>query len=273
MKRISLVMIVAFAAVGWVQAAMQDLTGTNTVGFVSVVSPANANTIITVPFEACFPSGATGNLADLVATNGLTANANAALADQLVVLTTYGPDLVYYYYYHQPGAGWTGIETQQIMPDGTTKRTLTPPAATDFQIARGLGFWLKRVAGATSSVYLQGQVSSAKQATAISPGLNLIGCAALSSFTLNASGIDWTGAHGSNGISSVTDKILVNNGDGTLSTYFYYVKAGGNAELMNKWVESTPTGPVLPNKTILAGQGFWYYRRGPGSFTLYPNGQ
>lgn len=277
MKKVVL-MVTALSAMGLARAAMLPVTGTNTVGYVSVAAPAGANSIVTVPFEACLGAGAAGMLADLVATNGLTAHASdAASADQLVVLTTNGTSQVYYYYYWlKTGDGWQEITTEQIMPDGS-KATLTPPEATNFPVARGLGFWIKRVAGATSSLYVKGQVSSEKQSTLIQSGLNLVGIASVEAITLNGSGIDWSGANGANGISSTTDKILVCNGDGTFTTYYYYVKRAGASsyydQFTNKWVESTSTGPVLPSRTIPAGQGFWYHRRGAGSFEFHPDGQ
>lgn len=269
--------LAALFAVGLAQAAMLPVTGTNAVGFVAVTAPAGANSIVTVPFEACLGAGEAGMLADLVATNGLTAHASdAASADQLVVLTTNGVDLVYYYYWHKTNEGWKEITSEQIMPDGS-KATLTPPAATNFPVARGLGFWIKRVAGSGSVLYVKGQVSSAKQATAVSPGLNLVGVGRAEAFTLNGSGIDWTGAAGTNGISSTTDRILVCNGDGTFTAYYYFVKRQGSAsyydQFDNKWVESTSTGPALSSRMIPAGQGFWYHRRGAGSFTFRPDGQ
>ena len=276
MKKVVL-MVTALSAMGLARAAMLPVTGTNTVGYVSVAAPAGASSIITVPFEACLGDGSAGMLADLVATNGLTAHASdAASADQLVVLTTNGTSLVYYYYWLKTGDGWQEITTEQIMPDGS-KATLTPPEATNFPVARGLGFWIKRVAGATSSLYVKGQVSSEKQSTLIQSGLNLVGIASVEAITLNGSGIDWSGANGANGISSTTDKILVCNGDGTFTTYYYYVKRAGASsyydQFTNKWVESTSTGPALPSRTIPAGQGFWYHRRGAGSFEFHPDGQ
>lgn len=276
MKKVVL-MVAALSAMGVARAAMVSVEGTNTVGFVKMTVPAGSNTIVTVPFEACLGTGSAGMLADMVATNGLTSDAaNAASADQLVVLTTNGASLVYYYYWLKTGDGWTEITTEQIMPDGGTA-TLTPPAATNFPVARGLGFWIKRVAGSGSDLYLKGQVSSAKQSTLVNPGLNLVGYGSVETFSLNGSGIDWTGASGTNGISATTDRILVCNGDGTFTAYYYFVKREGSSsyydQFANKWVESTSTGPALATNSIPAGQGFWYHRRSSGSFTFRPDGQ
>ena len=272
-----LMLTVAFAAAGMVRAAIQPIPGENVVGLAPVAAPAGANTIITVPFEACLEgSGTDGMLSDLVATHGLTSVASvddAASADQLVVLTTLGADQVYYYYWLQTGAGWTRITTEQIMPDGTT-RTLTPPEANAFALERGLGFWIKRAPGTGSTVYVKGQVSSDQQATPVSAGLNLIGYATVASFTLNDPGINWAGAFGgTDGRTSTSDKILVVNADGSFTEYFYFVKPSGAewnayAALDNKWITQDFT---LATEPLAAGQGFWYHRRGPGSFTFMPD--
>lgn len=269
MKKI-LMLTMALAAAGWLRAEIPPVDGGNVVGFAEITAPGAVNTIITVPFEACMSAGSPGVLADLVATNGLTAAGSAAAADQLVVLTTSGGAQVYYYYWLQTAVGWTRITTTQLMPDGS-EQAITPPEASAFSISRGLGFWIKRVASANPTLYVKGQVSGAKQATEISPGLNLVGYGTVQAFTLNA-GIDWNGVSGANGICSTTDRILVGNGDGTYTTYYYYVKLG--SLITGKWVLSTPTGPVVPEETpIPAGRGFWYHRRGQGSFTFCPNGK
>ena len=274
MKKV-LMISAALAATGLVRAAIQPIEGTNVVGFAAVTAPGSKNTIITVPFEACMGDGA-GMLADLVATNGLTAHADdPALADQLVVLTSFsGSTPVYCYYYLKAGTGWTAITTSIVVPDGTSQN-LTPPAADAFAVSRGLGFWIKRVASANPTVYVKGQVATAGQVTEISSGLNLIGYGDVQPLALNA--VDWSGAYGFGGISATTDRILVGKGDGTYTTYYYYVKKVGGStyydQFTNMWVESTSTGPALPSSSIPAGQGFWYHRRGTGGFTFRPAGQ
>lgn len=269
MNKFSL-MVAALAAIGLARAEIQPITGTNTVGFVSVAAPGNANSIITVPFEACLGNGSEGMLADLVSTNGLTPDASSeAAADQLVVLTTNATaQLVYYYYWYKTGHGWTAIDIEKLLSNGSTQ-VVTPPAATNFPIARGLGFWLKRVAGAGAGVYLKGQVTLAKQSTLINQGLNLIGYSAAEAFLLNSK--SWTGASaGANGDPSKMDKIFVNNGNGTLSEYMYFVKAGH--PLNNKWVMSTGAGPVEAGVMIPAGAGFWFQRRAGSTFYFQPDG-
>jgi len=276
MKKV-LIITAAFAVAVLARAAIQPIEGTNVVGFTDIAAPSGANTIITVPFEACMSNGGAGMLSDMVATYSLTANADAALADQLIVLTTNGAEQVYYYYYNHPATGWTAINTEVIVTNGQS-RVITPPAANAFEIARGLGFWIKRVASADSTVYVQGQVTSSKQATLIATGLNLVGYGSLQSFDINA--IAWTGAFGTNNLSSLySDRIMVGKGDGTYTTYYYFVKRAGAPsssyydQFTNKWVLSTASGPALPSRNVPAGQGFWYHRRGPGPFTFRPDGE
>lgn len=258
------------AAAGLVHAAMDPVEGTNVVGFVEIPAAAAKNTIVAVPFEACMQAGVVSKLSDLVATYGLTHASDPGSADQLVVLTTDATGPIYYYYYNQTGVGWTPITTEQLMPDGT-KKELTPPAASTFDIARGQGFWIKRTAGAGSSVYVKGQVSTAKQSTTIGEGLNLISYAGLTAFDLND--LDWAGAVGANGISATTDRILVSKGDGTYYTTYHYYTGGSKTQFNGKWVTTTG-GIALPAADIPAGQGFWYYRRsGNGTFTFKPDGE
>ncbi len=268
------VIFAACAAVGLAQAAMPPIEGSNTVGFKAIAAPGEANTIITVPFEACLGEGAAGMLAALVATNGLTSTAaNPASADQLVVLTTNGVDQVYYYYWYQTGQGWTAVTTEKLMPDGSSQ-AVTPPAATAFEVSRGLGFWIKRAPSATATLYVKGQVSEAKQATTITSGLNLVGYGTVTPFTLNGSGIDWTGAYGGTGNTATSDKILVVAADGSFTEYFYFVKPigwpVGYDALDHKWITKSY---ALASGTIPAGRGFWYIRRGSGDFTFKPDGE
>ena len=273
MKKASFIFAtLAACASSW--ADIPPIEGSNTVGFAAIAVPGGANTIVTVPFEACLGSGASGMLSDLVATNGLASSASdPAAADQLVVLTTNGAEQVYYYYWLQTGAGWTAITTEKLMPDGSSQ-SVTPAAASAFPVARGLGFWVKRLNAASTTLYVKGQVSAVKQSTAIQTGLNLVGYGTVQAFTLNGSGIDWTGAYGGTGNTSTSDKILVMNGDGSFSEYFFFTKPVGWSEsydaLNGKWITKNYT---LATATIPAGQGFWYLRRGAGTFTFKPDGE
>lgn len=275
MKKI-LMFVTALAATGFVRAAIQPIEGTNVVGFAAVTASGGENTIITIPFEACLGGGDAGMLSDLVATNGLTASSDAGSADQLVVLTTEGATQVYYYYYFKPVDGWTPITSAMLMPDGSSQ-AIEPPAADSFAISRGLGFWIKRVASASSTLYMKGQVSDAKQATQIEEGLNLIGYGAVTDFALNSAGISWTGANGGTGNTSTSDKIIVANGDGSFTEYYYFIKPAEWGpeynDLDHKWITKSYT--VVPVTTMIeAGQGFWYLRRaGQGSFTFRPDGE
>lgn len=276
MKNVLLITAVLAAAV-WAHADIQPIIGTNVVGYTTPAT-LSTNTLLTVPFEACMGNGSGCMLADLVATNGLISHASDPVqADQLVVLTTNNNAFtyLYYYYYYKTGTGWTGITTTKLMPDGLSTN-VTPPVATAFPIKRGLAFWLKRPLGSsTTSVYLKGQVSPEKQATAVSYGLNLVGYGAVTNFALN--GVNWTGAYGGNGNTAKSDKILVCNGNGTFNEYFYFVKpsAWSNSvydvytPLSHKWITKDYG---VADVTIHAGEGFWYLRRGAVTFTFRPDG-
>ena len=267
MKKILMITAV-MAVTGLVWAAMPSLDGTNIVGFTAVNAPASANTIITVPFEACMGSGP-GMLADLVATNGLTAASAVESADQLIVLTTNGADQVYYYYWLKAGDGWTGLKSVKVI-DGTTV-VVTPTVASSFPVARGLGFWIKRVASGNSTLYVKGQVSSAKQATPIGKGLNLIGYSTVDeTFDLNT--LNWAGVVSGGFKMSTGDRIAVRKAGGGYNYYHYFSVAepGQYEAFNNKWVKSTPTGFELP-VALKAGEGFWYDCKTVGGFTFRPN--
>ena len=274
MKKIAMFTAVLVTA-GFVRAQIPPIEGTNVVGFIPVTAAAGVNSIITVPFEACMGAGA-GKLADMVSTNGLTSHASDPDgADQLVVLTLDGEDQVYYYYWFKTGDGWTPVTTAKLMPDGN-EVAKNPPAASAFEVSRGLGFWIKRKASENTTVYLKGQVTEAAQSTAIAPGLNLVGYGTVGTFELNGSGVNWTGAYGDDvtGNTANSDKILVSNGSGGYTEYFFFKKPAGWPEaydaLDGKWITKSYG---LANVTIAAGKGFWYVRRGTSSFNFQPDGE
>ena len=119
---------------------------------------------------------------------------------------------------------------------------------------------------------IKGQVSSMLQATEIKPGLNLIGYAIPAAITLNDSGINWTGAFSTNGLTQTSDKILVIGTDGSFTQYFYFTKPAsfGSAydSLNGKWITEDY---AVADVTIPAGHGFWYDRRTNTVFTFQPN--
>ncbi|MDA3926680.1 MAG: hypothetical protein PF904_18495 [Kiritimatiellae bacterium] len=270
MKKI-LILTLALFVVGIANAAIQPLEGTNVVGFSAVVADLGDNQIITVPYVACLNSDNAIFLADLVSTNGLKADASdPALADQLIVMTyNSGLDkLVYYYYWLNNGAGWTAIETT-LVEDGSTT-VITPPAASAFEVARGLGFWLKRANGSTADVYVKGELSDANPSTGIVDGLNLVGYGSAGS--MNLTNVIWTGADGGNGLTTTSDKIIVVEDDGSLSYYYYFTNPdwpGAYIDLDGMWITEAYE---VADVTIPAGQGFWYLRRNGGNFNFEPDG-
>lgn len=275
------ILTAALATAGLVQ-AIDPINGNN-VAFVEVSVPGTDATpktqILSVPFEKCLNSGTAVKLADLVSTFNLVdkADADKASADQLVVLTTTMINSVetpiYYYYYLKTitgGKEWTAIKTTLL--DGTQKTEITPPAATDFDIARGKGFWLKRPASASAtSLFLKGQIASSSVSVTIKSGLNLISLGSLTSISLNSSSIGWGTGSGNNvrnpgnGITGM-DKLLVvkTDGSGDFDEYVFDAADGG------KWLDQSgdPT-----SATVVPGQGLWYLRRGDDNLTFTPVAQ
>lgn len=276
MKKILSVSI-AVAVAGALYAQMAVVEGANEVGFSALTGSGGENCIITVPFVACQGGDGDIKLADLVSTNGLVGvsePAQAASADQLIVMVD-ADGLKYYYYYLDSEDGWTGITTSVKHPDGS-ESSVTPTAAADLSIARGKGFWLKRASGSDGSIYVKGEVSASNPSTTIVNGLNLVGYGTADAFELNreTAPFNYSGVDGGNGNTVNSDRITVVGGDGTLSSYYYFTKPAGAqwdgyADLDGKWITEKYE---VANVTVPAGQGFWYLRRDGGQFSFQPDG-
>ena len=238
--------------------------------------------IITVPYVKCMDGDNDIMLADLVSTNGLLSNTSAADADQLIVLTTNDVGtLRYCYYWLQSGAGWIGIDSNVKHPDGSTSQ-FTPPVASEFSVARGKGFWLKRASGSTADVYVKGEVSISNPSTKIVNGLNLVGYGTAEAFELNrtSSPFNFTGVDGGDGNTANSDEIIVVGSDGSLSYYYYFdcpttsnwtslPNYDDYEALDGKWITE---GYAVADVIIPAGKGFWYRRLDGGEFDFEPDG-
>lgn len=264
----SLIITVAVLAVGMLYAAITETIVGKDAGVVQVTIPENAGStpkvqILSVPFAQYYDGGATIYLSDLVSTYGLEGNDTATSADQLIVLTTGTVNSVpntpvYYYYWLKNDKTWGVLKTTVL--SGTTVETITPPAAAELQLTRGMGIWLRRPNTASgTSLYLKGQVvTSGSSAVPIKTGLNLIslGTLATDGVVVNDSSITWTAPEGGDGISGMDKLLVVNpNGDGTFVQYVYDKDS-------SKWLDkdgNQPTAKILP------GQGLWYVRRGDNS--------
>lgn len=265
-----LILTTVLLAVGLANAAIDPIIGPSN-GLVLVTIPignsAVTNQILSVPFEQCLGSGAPVMLSDLVSTLGLVAsNAdNKAKADQLVVLTTNSAGtLVYCYYYLTNNTmTWTAINST-LIGGGTPSPSFTPPDATNFPIARGKGFWLRRPVSATGgSLYLKGQVATANSTVTIKPGLNLIslGVVASTGLSVNDSSIGW-------GTGTGSDKRFA--GDGIATMDKLYVVSGSDFDQYDYvagvgwWNQDDKPGTILP------GQGLWYLRKDSTDLTFTP---
>jgi len=266
MKKL-LLLSVALAAAGLIRAAITPVDSTNNAGFISVSVPGNSLSnvlnIISVPFEQCLGNGSAGMLSDLLSTNGLIAHAtDPASSDQLVVLTTNtSGQAIYYYYWFKSNVGWATNNTTIL---SGTVTNITSPDATNFPLARGLGFWIKRPIGAVATnVVMKGQIPSASQPLTIKSGLTLLGMGALGATNLNAASAWGTRCAGS-GLSGMDKLIVVKNDGAGAMTYYYY-----HATPTPGWYTHYPEtpGPTLTNVTIEPGYGFWYFTTNATTFT------
>jgi hypothetical protein len=270
MKKLLMLTAVLAAAVA-VRAEVTPIDGENGVGFVDVSVPtaAGAIKVASIPFEACLGSGVSGVLSDLVSTNGMKSHgSDPGQADQLVVLTTNAAgQAVYYYYWHKTGFGWETNNTIRLGSGGPgTEQVERPEAASAFQMARGLGFWLKRASGASGDkLYVKGQIATNSVPVMLVGGTNftLIGLGALTETNLNqVAASTWANRY-YGGVGNM-DKLLVvtNNANGSYIQYIYLSSAG-------KWVDVDRVDGE-PQVAIQPGEGFWYLRRATSDLEFKP---
>jgi hypothetical protein len=262
MKKLLILTAVIAAAVA--VRATTVIQGENGVGFIEVTIPeGEAQKILSVPFEACLVGGA-GMLSDVISTNGMKSAENPADADQIVVLTTNASGLaVYYYYWHKTGTGW---ETNLTVRLGGGPTNVTPVVASNYPIARGLGFWLKRPSGATgTNLYMKGQIATNSVPIMLDGGTNftLIGLGALTTTNLNqVAATNWGARYDGGGAGNMDKLLVVTNANGSYIQYIYKASS-------NKWVDVNQ-GDGEPQVAIQPGEGFWYQRRGASDLEFTP---
>jgi hypothetical protein len=264
MKKLLILTAVIAAAVA-VRAEVTPIDGENGVGFIQVTIPEGASQkILSVPFEACLGGGA-GMLSDVISTNGMTSSVNnPADADQIVVLTTNAVGLpVYFYYWHKTGTGW---ETNHTVRLGGAETNVIPVVASNYPVARGLGFWLKRPASqAATTLYMKGQIPTNSAAVDL-PGNNtftLIGYGALEPVDINTNAVIWTSRYDGGVLGQDQVRIVTNvaTASAPLEEYTFW------GDLDNLWLTTAGTTNAV---IINPGDGFWYLRRGAGSATFKP---
>jgi hypothetical protein len=260
MKKLLILTAVIAAAVA-VRAEVTPIDGENGVGFIQVTIPEGASQkILSVPFEACLVGGA-GMLSDVISTNGMKADSNPADADQIVVLTTNASGLaVYYYYWNKTGTGW---ETNHTVRLGGGDTNVIPVVASNYPVARGLGFWLKRPAGATgTNLYIKGQIPTSSVPVTVMGGTNLtlIGLGAFAVTNLNdVAAANW-GERYTGGPGKMDKLLVVTNANGSYVQYLY---------MSSKWID-VDQGNGEPQIAIQPGEGFWYLRRGANDLEFKP---
>jgi hypothetical protein len=262
MKKLLILTAVIAAAVA--VRATTVIQGSNGVGFIEVTIPVGpSQKILSVPFEACLVGGA-GMLSDVISTNGMkSAASNPADADQIVVLTTNAVGSpAYYYYWHKTGTGW---ETNHTVRLGGGETSNIPVVASNYPVARGLGFWLKRPSGATgTTLYMKGQIPTSSVPVTVIGGTNftLIGLGALGPVDINTNAVTWTGRYDGGVWGQDQVRIVTNfaTASAPLEEYTFWTPD-------NLWLTTAGTTNAV---TINPGDGFWYLRRGGEDATFTP---
>jgi hypothetical protein len=187
---------------------------------------------------------------------GLVAGPNPSKADNILLFIPETQQTLTLFYYSNPAftsfQGWVRADT--FTPDAN--EVVYPEQ----------GVMVQRVAASDAHLYLCGPIKTDATVVAVQPGYNLLGTLkSLSSVTLSNldlyTGDSTTGMVG--GLNpSLGDNLLVVEPDGSVSTYFYYYKAGG----YQGWVDAngfTLSGGVA----VPPGSAFFINRQAPGAFT------
>lgn len=255
-------LILSLIAAGTVVQAQLGIQGDNVVGFTDTALSAT-HTALAVPFVSC--TNTTIPITELVATDNLTGNATAASADQLIVFDSAATN--YYYYYLNGSKVWTAMNTIKAGVPGSVV-VETAPAPETLTLSKGFSFWLKKQA-ATTNVFLQGQVDASAQSTTIGAGFNLVGSSYPASLNLNATTMTWSSITGIG-----LDEVFVAGADGVYSKLVWKTDAWKKAYVTTNWNEvlqdfvATTTWSNAP--AIPEGAGFWYNRKGSGTFNFNP---
>ncbi len=253
--------------------------------------------MIGIPFTGVGAEGI--SVQDLVATNGLTAAASVANADQLwyydpneaggyVQLYLYDSTLTSSAAMQRKGK-WLTAAKPKDTSWGTAGNTVSTKMLTP-----GMGLWLvRKTFDQPLTLTMSGQVVVSNEGTKDIPireGYNMIAGSFSTDFALNnvASGagetdVNWL-AKGCVGAAAVggADQIWFYDEDeagGYVQTYLYNSTLTNSAaqQRKNHWLTAAkPTdstwgtaGNAITPKKIPAGRGFWYIRKsGAGSFTL-----
>ena len=287
-------MFVAAVAAGF--AAFGDgIESQNTVGYTTVTLKAQRYAMIGIPFTGIGSEGI--SIQDLVATNGLTAAAAIANADQLWY---YDPNETGGYvklYLFNSTATSSAVQARKgkWLVSGSPKDTTwgTNGQVSSKVLTPGMGLWfIRKDYTEPLTLTLTGQVVASEEGTkdiAIREGYNMIAGSFSTDFALNnvASGagetdVDWL-AKGCVGAAAIAnaDQIWFYDAEETgeyVKTYLYNSTATSSAVVARKnhWlVSGSPkdaswgSNATISTKKIPAGRGFWYIRKsGAGSFTL-----
>ena len=238
-------------------AATETVTGQNVIGLTTIKDDSREY----LPLAAAY----TGTGATELTVSNVVQTATLAEGDELYAYD-YDPDKKQYDVYTLGTDGeWTAVKTVEVSASGKATET-TSPAAADWVITRGRGFWIVRKADVSRAkpVRLVGDVPATAATVKIQaaadgkPSATLVGVP--SDWKLNET--DWTDK------AAKGDKIRVLNEDGKAWREIVYDGT--------KWIEGiqkvgengTVTFEKNENPVLKGGYAVWYMRAEKTSFSL-----
>jgi hypothetical protein len=213
-----------------------SIPGKNVAGCLRIAVPANNMVLVTFPFER-----KDNRIGNILGTQ-LIGGSSSALSDNIIKWKN-SPG-VYVTYWKTSTGQW-----REVGQNVETTNTLTP----------GEGFWIKNVHTSSQVVYLKGDVpTNATRAVSLKYGQQLVGYSYPSDKAITNTTLALVAKRGSS--YSVSDNIQV--WDSNAKSYVTYWLPSVTGSSWRRVGQSVNTADKF-----LAGQGFWYIRRGTGTIS------
>ena len=266
MKKLMFAAVAALACTAFAEetAPVTEIPSENIVGYTNIELVKGWN-MLALNFEDI--GNAEGiSIQDLIpgTTEGLTANMNGTLADQIQVYDPVkGGYTIYFLYY-------TTLPVPALQ-EKNYKWVNAQQAVSDYKFKPGDTFWYRKAGDTTVSVAFKGQVSKLeKQEITIVPGWNMIGNQFPANFNPNALGTEYWSTCGAtaNMNGTLADQIQVYDPvKGGYTIYFLYyttLPVPALQEKNYKWVNATQTPIDTKLEVLKPGNGVWYKHVGSG---------
>ena len=244
--------VLAIAALAASVSFATDVMTTDTVGWIKVTSTAKS-TIVSVPWVQVGGNGDSVQVAKLVKTDTLTADAG--------VMLYYYDGAKYWAWALQTVSGdkkWVPA-TISSASNGVTTNNESP--SDSYALPRGKALFVYRPNGSTDGdIYLYGQYTSESMAavSTIADGYTLLGNPTAAAYDLNSATMTGTPNAG--------DRIQVPGDDGAIAVEYYYDSATSKWGYMKAGTSIIPgiPGPrTFSNEALIpAGRGVWYKSAG-----------